>query len=109
MTRYLVDRLPAGAEDVFERGERGVATLEAPAVTVGETLWTAVNKERVAREPVDATPEGVLDGLIRSGPVRMVHQELEDIVLSGDLIQQHSLHDALLIGSHRARNTEAVV
>jgi len=49
MARYLVEQLPAGADEVFARAERGVDVIEAPTVTVSETIWTAVNKDSYGR------------------------------------------------------------
>lgn len=64
MARYLVDRLPTAADDIFDRGEQGVDVLEAPTVAVSEAIWTAVNKETIAGIKVDTTPNAVLRGLV---------------------------------------------
>lgn len=109
MARYLVDRLPPGADAVFERAERGVDVLEAPSVTVSEAIWTAVNKGRVAGVDVDATPNAVLRGLVNDGPVRVAPADEQDLAVFGSLVDHHTLHDALLVANHRVRGTEAVV
>jgi len=38
MARYLVDQLPAAADEVFERAEQGVDVIEAPTVAVSEAI-----------------------------------------------------------------------
>jgi len=109
MGRYLVDRLPARADDIFGRAERGVDIIEAPAVTVSETIWTGVNKADIAGVDIDATANGVLRGLVTDGPVRIAPTDERDLAVLGSLVTHHTLHDALLIANHRIRDTEAII
>lgn len=109
MSRYLVDRLPAGADDVFRRAEEGADVLEAPTVTVSETIWAAVNKGIVAGVEVETTPNAVLRGLVNDGPVRIAPTDEHDLAVFGSLVENSTLHDALLIANHRVRGTEAIV
>lgn len=109
MARYLVDALPGGADEVFHRAEQGVDVLEAPTVTVSETLWTVVNKRSIAGVSVDTTPNAVLRGLVNDGPVRIAPADEQDLAVYGSLVDHHTLHDALLIANHRVRGTEAIV
>lgn len=109
MARYLVDGLPAAADEVFARAERGMDVLEAPSVAVGEAIWTAVNEGNIAGVEVDPTPNAVLRGLVNDGPVRVAPADEQDLAVCGSLVDQHTLHDALLIANHRVRGTEAIV
>jgi len=109
MARYLVDRLPPAADEVFERAEDGVDVIEAPTVTVGEAIWTAVNKDKIAGVEVDTTPNAVLRGLVNDGPVQIAPTDEQDLAVYGSLIDHHTLHDALVIANHRVRGTEAIV
>ncbi|WP_423996329.1 hypothetical protein [Halorubrum trapanicum] len=109
MARYLVDSLPPAADDAFERAERGVDIVEAPTVAVSEAIWTAVNKGSIAGVEVDTTPNAVLRGLVTDGPVRIAPSDDHDLAVYGSLIDQYTLHDALLIANHRVRGTEAIV
>jgi predicted nucleic acid-binding protein len=109
MSRYLVNRLPAGADDVFERAERGIDVVEAPTVTVSEAIWSAVNKSNIAGIEVDTTPNAVLRGLVNDGPVRVAPTDEQDLAVGGSLIREYTMHDALLIANHRVRGTEAIV
>lgn len=109
MSRYLVDELPPGADDAFRRAEAGVDVLEAPSVTVGEAIYAAVQKGTIADETVDTTPNAVLRGLVHDGPVRVAPADEQDLSVFGSLLDHHTLHDALLIASHRVRGTEAIV
>lgn len=109
MARYLVDRLPPAADDVFQRAENGIDVLEAPTITVSEAIWTAVNKGAIAGVEVDTTPNAVLRGLVNDGPVQIAPTDEQDLGVYGSLIDHHTLHDALIIANHRVRGTEAIV
>lgn len=109
MARYLVDRLPSAADDVFSRAEDGVDVIEAPTVTVGEAIWTAVNKGKIAGVEVDTTAKEVLRGLVGDGPVQVVSVDEHELGVFGSFVDHHSLHDALLVASHRVRDTAAIV
>jgi predicted nucleic acid-binding protein len=108
-SRYLVDQLPPGADEVFERAEQGADVLEAPTVSVGEAIWTVVNKDTIAGVAVDTTANAVLRGLVNDGPVQVASADEQDLAVAGSLIDHHTLHDALLIANHRVRGTEAIV
>ena len=109
MARYLVDRLPPAADEIFERAENGVDVIEAPTVAVGEAIWTAVKKSKIAGVEVDTTPNAVLRGVVNDGPVRIAPSDKQDLAVYGSLIDHHTLHDAMLIANHRVRGTEAIV
>ena len=109
MARYLVDRLPSAADDVFQRAEEGIDVLEAPTVTVSEAIWTAVNKGAIAGVEVDTTPNAVLRGLVNDGPVQVAPTDEQDLAVYGSLVDHHTLHDALIIANHRVRGTEGIV
>jgi predicted nucleic acid-binding protein len=108
-SRYLVDQLPPGADEVFERAEQGADVLEAPTMSVGEAIWTVVNKDTIAGVAVDTTANAVLRGLVNDGPVQVASADEQDLAVAGSLIDHHTLHDALLIANHRVRGTEAIV
>jgi predicted nucleic acid-binding protein len=109
MARYLVDRLPTAADDVFTRAERGVDVLEAPTVAISEAIWTAVNKGEVGGVEIETTPNAVLRGIVHDGPIRVSPADAQDLAVFASLIGHHTLHDALLIANHRVRGTEAVI
>lgn len=109
MSRYLVDQLPDGADEVFHRAEQGADVLEAPTVAVGEAIWTVVNKGTIAGVEIDTTANAVLRGLVNDGPVQVASADEQDLAVAGSLIDHHTLHDALLIANHRVRGTEAIV
>jgi len=109
MARYIVDRLPSAADELFQRAEQGIDVIEAPTVTVSEAIWTAVNKDEIAGVTVDTTPNAVLRGLVNDGPVQIASADEQDLAVAGSLIDHYTLHDALLIANHRVRGTEAII
>lgn len=109
MARYLVDRLPPAADEIFERAEEGIDVVEAPTVAVSEAIWTAVNRGEIANVAVDTTPNAVLRGLVNDGPIQIAPTDEQDLAVYGSLIDHHTLHDALLIANHRVRGTEAII
>jgi len=109
MARYLVDRLPPAADEVFERAEQGVDVIEARTVAVSEAIWTVVNKGDIAGIEVDITPNAVLRGLVNDGPIQIAPTDEQDLAVYGSLIDHHTLHDALLIANHRVRGTDAII
>ncbi|CCQ32974.1 hypothetical protein [Halorhabdus tiamatea] len=109
MARYLVDRLPPAADDVFERAEQGIDVIEAPTVAVSEAIWTAAKKGTIAGVDVETTPNAVLRGLVNDGPVQVAPADEQDLAVYGSLIDHHTLHDALVIANHRVRGTQAIL
>ncbi|MDR5655870.1 hypothetical protein RH831_01560 [Halodesulfurarchaeum sp. HSR-GB] len=109
MARYLVDRLPAAADEVFERAEEGIDVLEAPTVAVSEAIWAASKKGKIAGIEVDVSANEVLGGLVNDGPVQVAPSDEQDLAVFASLVTHHTLHDALLIANHRVRDTEAIV
>ena len=109
MARYLVDALPPAANEVFERAEQGIDAVEAPTVSVGEAIWAAVRKNDIAGITVETTPGAVLRGLVTDGPVRIAPADEQDLAVYASLLDHHTMHDALLIATHRVRDTHAIV
>lgn len=109
MARYLVDRLPPTANEVFTRAEQGVDVIEAPTIAVSEAIWTAVRKGKIADVAIETTPNAVLRGLVNDGPVQIAPADEQDLAVCGSLVDHHTLHDALLIANHRVRGTEAII
>jgi len=109
MARYLVDRLPTEADEIFVRAEQGIDVVEAPTVAISEAIWAAVNKGDIAGISVSTTPNAVLRGLVNDGPVQIAPTDQQDLAVFGSLLDHYTLHDALLIANHRVRGTEAIV
>lgn len=109
MARYTVDQLPSAAEEVFARAEAGADAIEAPPVTIGETMDLLDGPATVAGVEVDTSGQAVLRGLVQEGPVEVAPFGEHDLAVMGSLLDHHTLHDAMLIAHHRVRGTEAII
>ena len=83
--------------------------IEAPTVAVSEAIWTAVKKQQIAGIEVETTPNAVLRGLVNEGPIQIAPTDEQNLAVYGSLIDQYTLHDALIIANHRVRGTEAII
>jgi predicted nucleic acid-binding protein len=101
--------LPAEAEDVFSRAERGTAVAEAPAVVFGEVFYRLEGGTDVSGVNLDLTPAGSWRSLHVTGPVNVASLDAASMPELLELVAEHSLHDAMLIASHRARGMKAII
>lgn len=106
---YLVDVLPDSAEEVFSRAERGTAVVEAPDVVFGEVFYRLQGGTNVSGVDLDLTPEESWRSLHVNGPVNVASLDATTMTELLDLVEEQSLHDAMLIANHRARGTDAII
>jgi len=108
---YLVDALPTPASELFDRAERGDVILELPTVAATETVYMAAKGVTVRGTTVSTDPADLVDALDRSLPVTVVADDrsaLREVVPLLDPFPSQ-IHDAMIVASHRVRDTEAVV
>lgn len=101
--------LPAEAEAVFSRAERGTVGVEAPAVVFGEVFCRLDGGTDVSGVDLDLTPAESWRSLHATGPVNVASLDAASMPELLELFNEQSLHDAMLIASHRARGTEAII
>jgi hypothetical protein len=58
---------------------------------------------------LSATPEAVRRALIGNGPVSVAPVDDEELAEYARLVDEFSIHDGLIVASHRARDTDAIV
>lgn len=109
MLRYLVDELPAAANDVFERAEHGIDVLSAPDVQLAEVLYQASRGGEIAGIELTGSPNEVLRRLVTNGPVGVAHIGEHELAVFAGEIDLYSMHDALLVASHHVHGTDAIV
>lgn len=108
---YLVDALPAGADQVFQRAEANEVSLELPTVAAVETLYR-VNKGVTVREAdVSGDPVEFAEALDTKLPVTVIEDDEGLLELMPALMEPFpsQMHDAMIVGSHQRRGTEAIV
>ncbi|MDZ7702536.1 MAG: hypothetical protein U5J98_11020 [Halobacteriales archaeon] len=106
---YLVDSLPRQADQVFAEAEAGETIIQAPSTALAEVFY-AVSRDRSVRGiELTGTAEEARRALIGNGPVSLAPIEEEDLEDYTALVGEFNIHDGLIVASHRARNTEAVI
>jgi len=108
---YLVDALPPAADDIFSRAEAGEAVLELPAMAAVETLYRAAKGVNVRGSTLSVDPADLHAGFDTFLPVTVVDDRdslLNAVVPLMDPFP-NQMHDAMILASHRDRDTDAVV
>lgn len=106
---YLVDVLPAAAENVFSQAERGTAVVEAPDVVFGEVFYRLRGGTDISGVDLDLTPAESWRSLHVNGPVNVASLDAASMSELIPLVEEYSLHDAMLVANHTARGTDAIV
>jgi predicted nucleic acid-binding protein len=108
---YLVDALPTGADRLFGRAETGEVRLELPTIAAIETVYQAQKGVTVRGQRLAADAADVVDALDRQLPLTVVADDetlLREVVSLLDPFPRQ-IHDATIVASHRARDTDAIV
>ena len=106
---YLVDALPQQADHVFAEAEAGEAVVQAPSTALSEVLYSVSRDKDVRGVTLAGTPEDARQALLANGPVSIAPVDNEGFVEYGQVVDEFNIHDALVVASHRARGTEAII
>lgn len=106
---YLVDALPRDADDVFARAEAGEAFVQTPGTALAEVLYAVSRDKDVRGVSLTGTPDDVRRALVGDGPVTVVPVDDEVLAAYGQVVGEFSIHDGLVVASHHANGTDAVV
>ena len=106
---YLVDALPPGAEQCYAEAEAGETVIQAPTTAIAETLYAVSRDKDVRGVTLTGTPEDARQALIGDGPVSLVPADDATLTEYAGLVAELSIHDALVVASHRARETDAII
>lgn len=109
MLRYLVDQLPARADDLFTRAERGVDSIEAPDVAMAEVLAAVGGSGEVAGITLEMTPQQALRELVTRGPLEVATIGEHELAVYASEVDLYSMHDGLIVATHRVHGTDAVI
>lgn len=111
LVRYLVDALPAAADEVFEDAAGGEVVLELPAVAAGEAMYVAHDRTEIAGRPFAGEPHDVVAILRADHPIVLAPLDIEilDEMLAWHEAFPRQLHDAAIAATHVANGTDAVV
>jgi hypothetical protein len=107
--RYLVDELGPESDALFADAEDGNVVIELPTIAATETVYRIQKGHPAKGVELPGTAEDVVAGLRSFLPVTLVETtaaDLEHVAVSRGTF---SLHDAMVVASHRTRETEAVI
>lgn len=106
---YLVDALPEPADRVFAEAEAGETVLTTPTTALAETLYSVSRDKDVRGVTLTGTPEDARQALVVNGPVVASPIEDEALVEYAQVVGEFGIHDAFVVASHHARDTDAIV
>lgn len=106
---YLVDALPPRADRAFAEAEAGETVVQAPNTAVAETLYSVSRDKDVRGITLDGTPERARQALVETGPVSLTAAVDVELAEFATVVDDLSIHDAMVVASHRAADTEAIL
>jgi len=107
--RYLVGELGREADRLYSLAERGEAVIELPAIAASEALYRIQKGHPSKGVELSGSAEDVVAGLRSFLPVVLVETTTDDLQHVARARGTFSLHDAMVVASHRSRETEAVI
>lgn len=94
---------------MFERAEAGDALLQIPSIALAETLYIVAHTDGVEGRVVNNDPADAREKLVTTGPLTVVEFGYADVPAFVDELESFTLHDAMVVASHRTRDTDAVL
>lgn len=106
---YLVDALPEQADQVFAEAEAGETVVQAPSTALAEVLYSVSQDKDVRGVTLTGTPEDARQALVDVGPITIAPVGETELVEYTSVVDEFTIHDALIVASHRANDTDAIV
>ena len=106
---YLVDALPRRADQLFAEAEAGETVIEAPSTALAEALYSVSRDKDVRGVTLSVSSEDARRALVSNGPIAVADMGDEEIAEYTQVVNEFSIHDGLVVASHRVAGTEAVI
>jgi predicted nucleic acid-binding protein len=106
---YLVDALPDKADQVFAEAEAAKTVIQAPSTALAEVLYSVSRDKDVRGLTLSGTPEDARQALVGNGPAAVAPVDDAELVEYAQVADEFSIHDALIVSSHRAQNTDGIL
>lgn len=106
---YLVDALPRRADRIFAEAEAGETVVHAPSTAIAEVLYSVSLDKDVRGVTLRGTPEDARQAVVGEGPISTVAVDTAELVEYAQVVDELSIHDALIVACHRAQDTDAIV
>lgn len=106
---YLVDALPQRADGLFAEAEAGETVIQAPSTAIAEVVYATSRDKDVRGITLTGTPDEARQALLRNGPVSLAPIAGPELGEYAQIVDEFSIHDALIVASHRAQETDAII
>jgi predicted nucleic acid-binding protein len=106
---YLVDALPQRADRIFAEAEAGETVIQAPSTALAEVLYSVSRDKDVRGVTLTGTPEEARQALVGNGPVSIAPVADEELTEYARIVDEFTIHDALIVASHQVRETDAII
>jgi predicted nucleic acid-binding protein len=106
---YLVDALPQRADRIFAEAEAGETVIQAPSTALAEVLYSVSRDKDVRGVTLTGTPEEARQALVGNGPVSVAPVADEELAEYARIVDEFTIHDALIVASHQVRETDAII
>ncbi|WP_128905083.1 type II toxin-antitoxin system VapC family toxin [Halorubrum amylolyticum] len=106
---YLVDALPRTADRIFAEAEAGETIVHAPSTAIAEVLYAVSRDKDVRGLTLTGTPDDARQALVGNGPVTIASVDEAELAEYAQIVGELSIHDALIVASHRSRETDAII
>ncbi|WP_135661816.1 PIN domain-containing protein [Halorhabdus rudnickae] len=106
---YLVDALPTRADRLFAEAEAGETVIHTPSTAFAEVLYAVAHDKDVRGVTLTGTPEETREALVGSGPISIAPMTGPTVTEYAQIVDEFTIHDGLVVASHRARNTDAII
>jgi hypothetical protein len=106
---YLVDSLPESADQVFARAEAGAALIQVPDTALVEVIYAVSRDKDVRGVTLTGSPEDARQALLANGPISLTPIDEPTLAEFAQLVDGFSIYDGLVVASHRANGTTAVL
>lgn len=106
---YLVDNLPEAADRVFAEAEAGETIIQAPSTALAEAFYAISRDKDIRGLRLDGSPDEARQALLGNGPVSVSPVSEQELAEYVEVIDDFNIHDGLIVASHYAQGTEAVI
>jgi hypothetical protein len=106
---YLVDSLPPRADQIFSEAEAGETLIQAPSTALAEVLYAVSRDKDVRGVVLTGTPEETRQALVGEGPVSLAPVDDDELVEFATVVDEFSIHDGMIVASHRVQETDAII
>jgi predicted nucleic acid-binding protein len=109
LLNYLVDSLPRRADRIFAEAEAGETVIQAPSTALAEVLYAVAHDTNVRGITLAGTPEATRQALVGEGPIALAPVDDAELVEYTGIVDEFSIHAGMIVASHRAQETDAII